>query len=394
MATQPPERPIRPPDLAQIMREEESNKSQQESQQNSSHSSSNLHLNEVMNIASSGKKMEGIRENIFPDDNGVTKVNVEGEADSYRDEPATIQFPKNSTVPIQESQSATRLRITPESPNKRLQIQSSSENIRDDSMIGEYSPQLGEHLTTISTSLDGQIAGEQITANVAGGQVTTGKRANKNFYVSDEKELTRSGINQPRMQRNGRANHNQNDYSNSSWFSFGIDPMILEQNPIPSHQENSQVQIQQKKIQRNEGNQQCNQSNTSNEMVDNQQTTAKGHSGMISNTTNHVNPNAMDKGKAQMHENANEQHTSIHREQTQVQTNVQNSRNNNQYTHGINQVWQAKDKQQPLQQAQNKTNANQNQLGNKFPKVSSNFEQQNPNQRGRADTNPSLVKEK
>lgn len=108
MATQPPERPNRPPDLAQIILEEESNKSQQESQQNSSHSSSNLHLN----IASSGKEMEGIRENISPDDNGVTKVNVEGEVDSYRDEADTIQFPKNSTAPIQESQSATRLRIT------------------------------------------------------------------------------------------------------------------------------------------------------------------------------------------------------------------------------------------------------------------------------------------
>ncbi|KAH0764602.1 hypothetical protein KY285_000473 [Solanum tuberosum] len=99
MATQPPERPIRPPDLAQIMGEEESNKSQQESQQNSSHNSSNLHLNEVMNNASSGKVMEGIRENISPDDNGVTKVNVEGEVDSYRDEADTIQFPKNSIVP-------------------------------------------------------------------------------------------------------------------------------------------------------------------------------------------------------------------------------------------------------------------------------------------------------
>uniref|UniRef100_M1DH94 Uncharacterized protein n=1 Tax=Solanum tuberosum TaxID=4113 RepID=M1DH94_SOLTU len=99
MATQPPERPIRPPDLAQIMREEESNKSQQESQQNSSHSSSNLHLNEVMNNESFGKVMEGIRENISPDNNGVTKVNVEGEVDSYRDEADTIQFPKNSIVP-------------------------------------------------------------------------------------------------------------------------------------------------------------------------------------------------------------------------------------------------------------------------------------------------------
>lgn len=89
--------------------------------------------------------------------------------------------------------------------------------------------------------------------------------------------------------------------------------MILEQNPIPSHQENSQVQVQQKQILRNEGNQKCNQSNTSNKMVDNQQTTAKGHSCMISNTINHVNPNSMDKGNAQMHENTNEQHTSIHR---------------------------------------------------------------------------------
>ncbi|KAH0764603.1 hypothetical protein KY285_000474 [Solanum tuberosum] len=208
-------------------------------------------------------------------------------------------------------------------------------------MIGEYSPQLGEHLTTISNSLDGQNAEEQITANVAGGQVSTDKRANKNFSDSGEKELTRRGIKQPRMQRNVRADHNQNDYSNASWFSFGIDPMILEQNPIPSHQENSQVQ-----------------------------------------------------GKAQMHENANEQHTSIHREQTQVQTNVQNPRNNNQHTQGINEVWQAKDKQQPLQQAQHKKNADQNQPGNRFPNVSSNFEQQNPNQRGRADINPSLVKEK
>ncbi|KAH0724674.1 hypothetical protein KY290_000481 [Solanum tuberosum] len=261
-------------------------------------------------------------------------------------------------------------------------------------MIGEYSPQLGEHLTAISNSLDGQIAEEQITANVAGGQVSTDKRANKNFSVSGEKELTRRGINQPRMQRNVRADHNQNDYSNASWFSFGIDPMILEQNPIPSHQENSQVQVQQKQILRNEGNQQCNQNNTSNKMVDNQQITAKEHSSMISKTIIHVNPNAMDKGKAQMHENANEQYTSIHREQTQVQTNVQNPRNNNQHTQGINQVWQAKDKQQPLQQAQHKKNADQNQPGSRFPNVSSNFEQQNPNQRGRADINLSLVKEK
>ncbi|KAK6791013.1 hypothetical protein RDI58_010094 [Solanum bulbocastanum] len=100
-----------------------------------------------MNIANSEKKLEGIRKTIFPEDNGVTRVNMEGEVDSYRDEPAVIQFPKNSTVPIRESQ----------------------KNVRRDPMIGEYSPQLGEHLTESSTSLDGQIAGEKIMTNVAGG---------------------------------------------------------------------------------------------------------------------------------------------------------------------------------------------------------------------------------
>ncbi|KAH0715652.1 hypothetical protein KY284_008557 [Solanum tuberosum] len=97
-----------------------------------------------------------------------------------------------------------------------------------------------------------------------------------------------------------------------------------------------------------------------------------------------------DKGKAHLHDHANE-HNIVHKEQVQVQTNGQSLGFNNQHLQHNTQVWQAKEKQQ---HPPSRTNVDQTQSGNGYPKVSSNFNHQISSQRNRIVPKPSQPNEK
>ncbi|KAH0652922.1 hypothetical protein KY289_030600 [Solanum tuberosum] len=118
--------------------------------------------------------------------------------------------------------------------------------------------------------------------------------------------------------------------------------------------------------------------NAATKVLESQQTPAKEQSCMISKTSP-VNLTDKDKGKAHLHDHANE-HNIVHKEQEQVQTNGQSLRFNNQHLQHNTQVWQAKEKQQ---HPPSRTNVDQTQSGNGYPKVSSNFDHQISSQRNR-----------
>ncbi|KAH0693465.1 hypothetical protein KY285_020562 [Solanum tuberosum] len=110
---------------------------------------------------------------------------------------------------------------------------------------------------------------------------------------------------------------------------------------------------------------------------------------MISKTSP-VNLTDKDKGKAHLHDHSNE-HNIVHKEQEQVQTNGQSLRFNNQHLQHNTQVWQAKEKQQ---HPPSRTNVDQTQSGNGYPKVSSNFDHQISSQRNTIVPKPSQPNEK
>ncbi|KAH0778659.1 hypothetical protein KY290_005086 [Solanum tuberosum] len=136
-------------------------------------------------------------------------------------------------------------------------------------------------------------------------------------------------------------------------------------------------------------NKQDIQGNTSNRAPEKQQTAAKEQPGITSKTSL-INTTDKDKGKTHLHENANK-HPVVNKGQVQVQTNGHPYRFNNQYMQHSNKVWQAKEKQQ---HPPSKSNAELHQPGNGYPKVSSNFEPHNPNQRNRLATKPIQDNEK
>ncbi|KAH0650170.1 hypothetical protein KY284_030082 [Solanum tuberosum] len=129
--------------------------------------------------------------------------------------------------------------------------------------------------------------------------------------------------------------------------------------------------------------------NAATKVLESQQTPAKEQSCMISKTSP-VNLTDKDKGKAHLHDHANK-HNIMHKEQEQVQTNGQSLRFNNQHLQHNTQVWQAKEKQQ---HPPSRTNVDQTQSGNGYPKVSSNFDHQISSQRNRIVPKPSQPNEK
>uniref|UniRef100_M1DU40 GE24176 n=1 Tax=Solanum tuberosum TaxID=4113 RepID=M1DU40_SOLTU len=161
MARELPEVPFRPPDQTHQERLDKTNKTHPQSPSNSISNSVNSRMNEAMNVAISERELDGIRKNISTDLNDVFYERLANGDDSPNQE---LQHTKKSVVsiiPIARSEDAISGQIANESPERRLQIRASSQQIRGDLSSGDYSPDEEVHLTAISSQMDARIAGSE-----------------------------------------------------------------------------------------------------------------------------------------------------------------------------------------------------------------------------------------
>ncbi|KAH0655414.1 hypothetical protein KY285_030296 [Solanum tuberosum] len=192
MAHLPPAELVRPPDIAPRIQKNKTEQTQQISVSQSSHNSPNERRIEEVNTVISEWELDWARKIISMAQSGSIRDRRDGENESQSQSPPNTKKSKDSTVPFERNQVAISGRNLGESPQSRFQIRSSSDEIRAEDPIGEYSPVLVEHRTEISSNINGEIIGNEVSGNL------TGSPANNENKEQREEEL------QENTSRNGQ----------------------------------------------------------------------------------------------------------------------------------------------------------------------------------------------
>ncbi|KAH0716635.1 hypothetical protein KY285_012666 [Solanum tuberosum] len=152
MAREPPEELFRPPDQFHQERLGQRNKTHQQSPTTSSSNSVKSRINEAINIAISERELDGIRKNISSDHTDVIHEKVVRGIDSPHKDLQHTTKSSDFISPIVRSEEANSGQIVAELPERRLQIRTSFQQIRDVLSTGVYSPD--EELHHTSKSID------------------------------------------------------------------------------------------------------------------------------------------------------------------------------------------------------------------------------------------------
>ncbi|KAG5606146.1 hypothetical protein H5410_027638 [Solanum commersonii] len=176
MAREPPMVLFRPSDQSLQERLEQMNKTHQQSPSISISNSVNSRMNEAINIASSEKEIDGNRKNISIDLNIVFYGKLVSGDDSPRQELQHTTKSLDSFIPIARPEEVISEQIAKESQERRLQIRSSSQQIRGD--LNKV------HLIAISSQGDARVAGGEDSGgrdelnNELGGEMIKGNNSN------------------------------------------------------------------------------------------------------------------------------------------------------------------------------------------------------------------------
>ncbi|KAG5599229.1 hypothetical protein H5410_030599 [Solanum commersonii] len=145
-----------------VPRVDQRNKTHQQSPNTSSSNSVKSRINEAINIAISERELDGIRKNISSDHTDVIHEKViRGNDSPHKD----LQYTTKSLdfiAPIARTEGANSGQIVEESPERRLQIRTSSQQIRDVVSTGVYSPDEELHHTTKSSDSNTPIVRSEV----------------------------------------------------------------------------------------------------------------------------------------------------------------------------------------------------------------------------------------
>ncbi|KAH0642246.1 hypothetical protein KY290_033844 [Solanum tuberosum] len=173
MAPQPPDGPLRPPDLMEKKRHADSYKTHQESPSNSTYSSSNLQKDEAICVAISERELDGTHEINSHDKMKMIRANVEVDMDTTIQDLVPVKISADFNLPIDRSKFGDLSKIAVEASLLCTQVRTDSEPDKKDSFTGDSAPQLDEHLTSISSNLDRRNATEMNSGGDAGVQVSS-----------------------------------------------------------------------------------------------------------------------------------------------------------------------------------------------------------------------------
>ncbi|KAH0781484.1 hypothetical protein KY290_001082 [Solanum tuberosum] len=166
MAHLPPAELVRPPDISPIIQKNKREQTQQSSVSQSSHNSSDERKNEEVNIAISERELDWARKIITMAQSCSIRDRRDGENESQSQALPNTRKSKDSTVPFERNQVTNSGRNSGDSPQSRLQIRSSSEEIRAEHPNGDYSPVIVEHLTETSSNFN--VIGNEFSGNLTG----------------------------------------------------------------------------------------------------------------------------------------------------------------------------------------------------------------------------------
>ncbi|KAH0736057.1 hypothetical protein KY285_011764 [Solanum tuberosum] len=188
MAREPPGGILRPPDLSQQGRLEQTNKTHEDSPSNSSYSSTNSRNNEAMLVAISEKELDGIQKVISPDRDMVIHGNLFSGNDSTNQGLQHTEKSSYSILPIARTEEAISEKIAGSSSEMRHQFRPTSQQFHGELSTGDYSPGEGVHLTAISSEMDGLIAGGENSGDGAVEKSKADSGADKRTNSTDEED--------------------------------------------------------------------------------------------------------------------------------------------------------------------------------------------------------------
>ncbi|KAH0712244.1 hypothetical protein KY289_008203 [Solanum tuberosum] len=189
MATEPPEKHLRPSDQATSTRNSNSYKPQPGASPESSDNSSKLRRNEAIPVAISEEELDWARKIISLEQSGMIHVNSSRNNESPPKDLPAIEKSHSSSMQIGRSAMANPGEIAEKSPQLRPRIRIASDEMNDSSTTGESSPDQGVHHTPILTRLDGGIAGGVNSVQVTGNPVNNGEEILHQTNPSDKDNI-------------------------------------------------------------------------------------------------------------------------------------------------------------------------------------------------------------
>ncbi|XP_049351583.1 uncharacterized protein LOC125806777 [Solanum verrucosum] len=139
--------------------------------------SSKLRRIEAIHVAISEEELDWARKIISLDQSGLIHVNLTRNNESPSKDLVTSQKSQDSIEQIGRSVKAISVEIVEKLPQTRRHIRTTSDGNKEVSTTGESSPGLDVHLTEISTSFNGEIAGHTNYGKVTGAPINNGDKA-------------------------------------------------------------------------------------------------------------------------------------------------------------------------------------------------------------------------
>ncbi|KAG5605830.1 hypothetical protein H5410_027322 [Solanum commersonii] len=399
MASTPPVKLPRPPDQLEKMHNHNTSKTQHDLSSDSSYNSSKLRREVAIQIAISEKELDWAKKFISMASSGEIRVQRNGEGDSQSKDLHNTHKSVKSTFPFTRNQEAISGRFIGESPQSCLQERGPIEEIRAANFNGDYSSVFVEHIAAISSNYNGETNGNDFASNLTGAPTNheNEKQREEECLENNNRNVQLRDVQRVPSKLNAETRVNLAEMHNE----HRDERLVGRAEVSPVHNADDEIALNMAgRIESSHQNQvsevskytnfslkvDAGEYDQSHNMEEMQHALGPGRTSKTSLT----NTNDKDKGKTQLHENANE-YNAVYKGQVQVQTNGHPHRFNTQHLQHSNQVSQAKEKQQ---QPTSKSNVEQHQSGNGYPKVSSNFEPQIPNQRTRPVSKPIQDNEK
>ncbi|KAG5595093.1 hypothetical protein H5410_036325 [Solanum commersonii] len=176
MATEPPEKQLRPSDQAPSTRNSNSYKPQPGASSDSSANSSKLRRIEAIHVAISEEELDWARKIISLEQSGMIHVSSSRNNESPSKDLPTIEKSHNSSVQIERSAMVNSVEIAGKSPQSRPRIRVASDGMNDIVATGDSSPSRGVHHTPILTCLEDGIVGGINSDQATGSPVNDGER--------------------------------------------------------------------------------------------------------------------------------------------------------------------------------------------------------------------------